>query len=392
MTTFRLGGPRARDDRRDQLRGGAVTFLSPRGLGDCQRFLVEALPAHPPDRTLTGMDSEGGVAMAARSIWPDAPVEWFHLDAYVAAKVRRVLHDNRVDGVEITAAADLPAGPFDVIALPFPAAGESQLMWDLLEASHDALRVGGRMIAATDGKTEALRKAVEKVFRNVTPAGQGRRKGGAFYAERKREAQVLKDRSHSVRAVIRHGDDDGSTSLDIVTRPGTFAYRRLDAGTRALAEWLHPGTADAVLDLGAGCGALGLYAALRLPDARVLLVDSNARAIECAQKNTELLGVADRVQAVVRADLEDLPDMGERGVALALANPPYFSGWRIAESFAGTARRLVRAGGRVAMVVRDGRGVDGVAEIIERFFGGGVIERVDGYAVVYARAPGGETP
>ena len=41
-------------------------------------------------------------------------------------------------------------------------------------------------------------------------------------------------------------------------------------------------------------------------------------------------------------------------------------------------------------MARDGAGVSTVSEIAERQFGGGAIERRRGYAIVYARAPGGE--
>ena len=58
VTTYRLGGPHAEGGRRTELRGGAVAFVSPRGLGDCQRFLVEALPKRAPGRVLTGMDPD----------------------------------------------------------------------------------------------------------------------------------------------------------------------------------------------------------------------------------------------------------------------------------------------------------------------------------------------
>src|SRR5262245_36262165 len=274
-TVIRLGAASSASKERDLLRDGALAFESPRGLRTETRLLVEALPKRSPGRALFGMDTEGATALAARTLWPQTACSWFHLDAYVAEKVRGVLKRNSADGVEVAVGEDPPEGPFDVVALPFPKAGEALLMRDLLEAAHDSLAAGGRLVAATDGKPDALRRTIDKVFGNVTNAAARGTRGACFYAERRRAKTVRSDHSHVVRAAIAHADGTGETSLDIETRPGTFSHGAVDKGTRALAEWLEPRNAAHVLDLGAGCGLLGLYAALPLPAAPVGLVDRN---------------------------------------------------------------------------------------------------------------------
>ena len=227
-----------------------------------------------------------------------------------------------------------------------------------------------------------MRAAVKKVFRNVTPGAFGRRAGASFYAERKREGSVLSDRSHVGRAVIRPADGSDEIPLDVETRPGTFAYRRFDAGTRALAEaWTPAGERD-VLDLGAGCGALGIVAALRLPGARVTLVDSNVRAIGCARRNAARMGVAERVEALVRADLEGLP---AASADLVLANPPYFGDFRIARSFAGAARHALRPGGHALFVAKAGKAGDALADVLREAFDAVDVGERAGYAIVTAR-------
>ena len=384
MRELRLGGPHARRRREDTLRDGALVVTSPRGLARDVEFLVESLPAHDPGRSLFGMDAEAAAAMAASVLWPGAEPCWFHMDAYVADRAAATLADNDVRGVRVEVAADLPRGPFDLVALPFPASSDHQLMWDLLEAAHDALAPGGRLVAATDGKPDALRDAVKKVFRNVTPGRFGRRGGASFYATRKRVDPVLTDRAHVVRAVIRPADGGPETTLDIETRPGTFAYRRLDPGTRALAEAWAPAGERAVLDLGAGCGALGIHAALRLPEAHVTLVDSNARAIGCAERSAAAAGLADRVTAVVRTDLENLPEAPGGGYDLVLANPPYFGDFRIARSFSGAARAALRPGGRALMVARTGGAGTALREILDDVFGGAATVERNGYDIVSA--------
>ena len=43
----------------------------------------------------------GAPALAARALWPDADITWFHLDAYVGRKVEGVLATNLVEDVRV---------------------------------------------------------------------------------------------------------------------------------------------------------------------------------------------------------------------------------------------------------------------------------------------------
>lgn len=358
MRTFRLGGPFARSDRSETVRDGEFRFESPRGLARETRLLVEALVREAPDRALFGMDSEGAVALVAGDLWPDAEAHWFHLDEYVARKVRGVLRQNLAAGIEVHVAPDPPPGPFDLVALGFARGTERLLLLDLLEQAQAALRPGGRLIVATSGSGKTLEKLVKRVFGNVVPAapvGKGSRRKGAgacFYAIRRREEPRVAERAHVLTPTF--GVGEAAVGLRLETRPGTFSHGSLDRGTRALGEWWRPKGERSVLDLGAGCGALGLLAAVQLPDARVVLVDSNARACDCARRNAERNGVADRVEVLLRADLEDLPRPAA-GYDLVLANPPYFSDLRIPRAFARAAVAHLAPEGRAAFVARSGR-------------------------------------
>lgn len=109
--------------------------------------------------------------------------------------------------------------------------------------------------------------------------------------------------------------------------PGVFCRKHLDDGTRALLQELERQDVlgdrwpKQVLDLGAGVGPLGLWAARRWPEARVLAVESNLLAAELIAENAARLGCAARVS--VHAG-DGLPANGpQRGhLDLALVNPP----------------------------------------------------------------------
>jgi release factor glutamine methyltransferase len=81
-----------------------------------------------------------------------------------------------------------------------------------------------------------------------------------------------------------------------------------------------------VLDVGTGSGAIALAVADELEEARVTAIDTSFDAVRVAQANTERLGLADRVDVVLRgpSSLKDAEPDG-RPFDLLLANLPYVS-------------------------------------------------------------------
>lgn len=113
-----------------------------------------------------------------------------------------------------------------------------------------------------------------------------------------------------------------------------------------------------VLDMGTGCGIVGIIAARQ--GAHVVAVDINAEAVRCARINAILNGVDRRIDARHGDLFEPLYD--ER-FDLVLFNPPYFRGnprpgfeqsWRsndVVERFAAGLRRHLNPGGRTLLAL-----------------------------------------
>ncbi|MGI9604940.1 MAG: 16S rRNA (guanine(966)-N(2))-methyltransferase RsmD [Acidimicrobiales bacterium] len=81
-------------------------------------------------------------------------------------------------------------------------------------------------------------------------------------------------------------------------------------------------TEDAeVLDLYAGCGALGIEALSRGAK-HCTFVAQDRRAVDCIRKNLDFVGYTDRA-SVVQSDVEPWVGALEREFDLVLADPPY---------------------------------------------------------------------
>jgi 16S rRNA G1207 methylase RsmC len=371
-----------RPDVEQTFRDGALRVFSRRGLRPTEALLLEALPKDPPRRVLAGFDTEGAVALAAAALYPSAEVFWRHFDAYVATKVGRVARRNGAgDRLDAKAAADLPgfvgrggssAAPFDVVALPAPEGLEGLLVRELAEEAHDVLAVGGVFLCGTDGDPTRLRDVIKSVF-GKADAMRTPKKGAVVRATRMKAAAAWKEHAHVLTVPF------AGRTLELETRPGTFSYGKLDRGTKALLATLErTPRGTRALDLGCGHGGLGLGALMAAGEGAATLVDSNARAVDLAVGNAKRNGLKGAT-ALLRADCEGLPP---GSFDLALANPPYFADFRIAEAFVGAARYALRRGGELRLVAK---AAEEHAAIVRHVFGSAEIVPAGEYGIVTAR-------
>ena len=170
----------------------------------------------------------------------------------------------------------------------------------------------------------------------------------------------------------------GGEKLMFTSYPGCFCHRRLDEGGLALAEVVsrelsslipHPSSLS-LLDMGCGCGLVGLLIANRLKSNasnlppstfNLTLVDSHSRAVEAATENAAKFGIP---AEVILSDNGTPPRM-DGTFDVFVGNPPYYSDYRIAEVFLETAQRALKPGGVCYTVVKNAAGLKPVQE---RFF------------------------
>lgn len=120
------------------------------------------------------------------------------------------------------------------------------------------------------------------------------------------------------------GDFSCDTLLD-----GRISLRQRRRGHRAgtdavlLAAAMTPGAGETIADLGAGTGAVGLIAASRAPDARLLLVERDPELARLCGLNIAENGMGRRALAIC-ADVLAGPFFAHASVDLVLTNPPFF--------------------------------------------------------------------
>lgn len=173
-----------------------------------------------------------------------------------------------------------------------------------------------------------------------------------------------------------------------VSRPGVFAWDRLDAGSALLAAHLPADLAGEAADLGAGYGHLAAALLERCPRiARLDLYEAEARALELARTN--LAAQAQRVP--LGFHWHDVGVGLPRGYDAIVSNPPFHAHDRdarpdLGRRFIAAAAQALRPRGRLWLVAN--RHLPYEAALAEGFAQVRTVAQRDGYKVIEAvRAP-----
>jgi 16S rRNA (guanine1207-N2)-methyltransferase len=180
----------------------------------------------------------------------------------------------------------------------------------------------------------------------------------------------------------------GAVSLKLQTEPGLFSPQRADAGTLAMLELITFEPQDKVLDLGCGYGLVGILAAHHVAPSRVVMIDSDPRAVAVARRNADANGVPD-----VTVGLSDgFSGMLETGFTKIISNPPYHVDFRVPKHFIEKGFNRLELGGTMWLVTKRR---DWYRNKLGAIFGGCRVHEIDGYFVfeatkrrsTYARSP-----
>lgn len=175
---------------------------------------------------------------------------------------------------------------------------------------------------------------------------------------------------------------DRGRAFQFRTAAGVFARRGVDRGSRLLLETVDPSGAQSMLDLGCGYGVLGIVMAARAPQARVVLVDVNPRAVALAKENVTLNRVGN---ADVRCGDGCAAVAGET-FDLVLFNPPIRAGRDVVLRLLREAHGCLARHGRLYLVARTQQGARTLGRLAGTIFASAAeVGRGGGFRVFEAR-------
>lgn len=377
MTTFRITDLPLHQARIENFLDGTVCVVSRSGLHPTEAALIKNLPNLPKKITsiLIAGNRTGVIAMVAAHLHPHTKILTHVFDRHHAAAVQRNFTANQAT-TELACTPYLPVGPFDVALLQLSKDGmPTELVLELLEDLHGKLADGAVCHIVSEGDADTIRKQIKGVFGNAAVKPHA---NTIVSVMARRTGPLAKPRNFRATFDVSL---PGGVPFKLMSLPGVFAHRRPDAGGLALAEvsarFIKNGAR--VLDMGCGCGLVGIALARYAADVHVTFVDSHARAAYCTEYNAHACGLVD-----FRIELTDTGTR-ETGFTLAVGNPPYFSDFRIAELFIRNAARALMPGGHLCIVAKTAHWH---RDCMQSIFGN--VETVPrrGYEIVYSLRPG----
>ena len=165
--------------------------------------------------------------------------------------------------------------------------------------------------------------------------------------------------------------------VSLETRPGLFSPEHVDRGTLAMLSHVKIASGMRIMDLGCGCGVVGIVAAKIAGEENVFMSDADPMAVATARRNAERNGVGG-VQVCVS---DGFQSVDASGFDLILSNPPYQTDFSVAKGFIEKGFNRLKIGGKLYMVTK--RRAWYKNKMIS-VFGGVEIRETDGYYVFIA--------
>lgn len=345
-----------------------------------EELLIEVIPELQGKRVICNSAGRAQFAEAYAQQNAGATVDCWFLDVFHKdqSEIRLKDEGSRVRNLKLHCLPDLPDQAADLVAFAFKKGGEAELTRDLLQQGHLRLTEGGRMVVTTDNDEDQwIHQELREIFPKVTR--RPIRKRGTVYLATK-TAALKKVRDFDCDFAFR----DKGRLIYASSRPGVFSHRHIDPGARALINAMPVEAGMKVLDLGCGAGTVTLAAAFRAENVTTHAVDSNARAIQSLER-----GIAKNEAPGITAvlDAEGVSPAANE-FDLALANPPYFSNYAIADLFLDTAHRALKPRGLVQVVTKT---PNWFAERMPLWYADVQIADANGYWIVSGRKRPDET-
>jgi 16S rRNA (guanine1207-N2)-methyltransferase len=374
-----------------RLRHEVRTFHSAGGLfskdkiAKSTRLLVDQLSPRAGDRILDYGCGYGAVGIALAGAAPDLEIQMVDSDIRAVRLAQLNVQANRARDAHVVLDHTLNRfrdGHFDLIALNPPVEEGTETIFEMVERAQSKMRHGAQFFMVAKANRGA-RSYMRKLNEIIGPAKVVQRSGGYWVMRAERSAVVPPDAvdldayEHVFATELR------GRRYTFLSRAGVFSRKEVDQGTRLLIETMDVRPRHSIIDVGCGYGPIGITAAHLASVGRVVMVDCNARAVECATQNIQAHHLnharkngKPRVEAVLGDRFDAVP--GER-FDRVVSNPPFHSGSDVLLPLIDEAYAHLRVHGRVYLVIMR---YAGIKRHMMKIFGNCQIAADDGRYVV----------
>ena len=167
------------------------------------------------------------------------------------------------------------------------------------------------------------------------------------------------------------------TSFVFYTDNGVFNKKGLDYGTRLLLENIDFTNKKSFLDVGCGCGPIGIYIALQNKSYTVDMIDVNERAIHLcnmAKKENNL----DNINIFKSDAYENINNKYD----LILTNPPIHAGKKKVYEIIENAKDYLNKNGELLIVIRKDQGAKSLINDFKEIYNFEILNKDKGFYII----------
>ena len=166
------------------------------------------------------------------------------------------------------------------------------------------------------------------------------------------------------------------TEFYMYTDNGVFNKKGLDFGTRVLLENIDYSGKNSFLDVGCGCGPIGMYILLNKPDSIVDMIDVNDRAIKLTKMGLKKNHISANVfNSDIYSNVEGKYDM-------IITNPPIHAGKQKIYEIVREAKNHLNTCGEIWIVIRKDQGAASLIKDNSDIFAFEIIDKIKGFWII----------
>ena len=164
------------------------------------------------------------------------------------------------------------------------------------------------------------------------------------------------------------------------TDAGVFSKQHVDPGSALLCRSLPDDLSGDVLDMGCGWGAMTVMTLAAHPNVTMTMADVNERALSLAVRNVE------KNHMSAKTVLSDGFSNIDGDFDAVITNPPIRAGKSVIYGMFEDAKKHLRPGGRLYLVIRKQQGAPSALKFLKELYARAeVIEREGGYWIIECR-------
>lgn len=164
------------------------------------------------------------------------------------------------------------------------------------------------------------------------------------------------------------------------TDNGVFSKRGLDYGTRVLLENINVENKKSFLDVGCGCGPIGIFLSKYVYNSIIDMIDINERAIELTK-----MGIKYNNLSNVSVFISDKYENIIKKYDAILINPPIHAGKKIVYEIIEGAKKYLNKNGEVWIVMRKDQGVKSMMKDMKDIYDFEIVKKDNGFYILRSK-------